>query len=113
MTLLTLVGAFFIRSGLLAGVRNVGMVAAASTSTWTAINPPSPEQAEYIRAAFIAGLIGDSLALGGHYEYDAHKIAQQIGSYRDFKAPGEGLGGQTHGVGWGAANYHPGKIAGK
>jgi ADP-ribosylglycohydrolase len=27
-------------------------------------------------------------------------------------APGEGLGGSTHGVGWGRANYHPGKKAG-
>ena len=24
-------------------------------------------------------------------------------------APGEKMGGETHGVGWGQRNYHPGK----
>ena len=27
-------------------------------------------------------------------------------------APGEQMGGETHGIGWGARNYHPGTIAG-
>ena len=59
-----------------------------------------------IEASFIAGLIGDSLALAGHYEYDAVKIKTHVGEYRNLMAPGEGMGGKTHGVGWGSANYH-------
>ena len=59
-----------------------------------------------IEASFIAGLIGDSLALAGHYEYDAVKIKAHVGEYRNLMAPGEGMGGKTHGVGWGSANYH-------
>ena len=65
-----------------------------------------------IEASFLAGLVGDSLALGGHYEYDASKIKQNVGRYTDFLSPGEGMGGKTHGVGWGSANYHPGKKGG-
>lgn len=89
---------------------------------------------ERVQISFLSGLVGDALALGGHYEYDAVKIKQHVGSYRDFKAAGEGMGGETHGVGkvarllplkcayyiylsecqtgWGSANYHPGKKAG-
>ena len=29
-----------------------------------------------------------------------------------FMSPGEMMGGQTHGIGWGERNYHPGKKAG-
>lgn len=65
-----------------------------------------------VEDAFVAGLVGDALALGGHYEYDAAKIKEKIGEYDTYKAPGEGFGGQTNGVGWGSANYHPGKGAG-
>ena len=54
-----------------------------------------------IEASFLAGLVGDALALGGHYEYDATKIKENVGSYTDYLAPGEGMGGKTHGVGWG------------
>lgn len=67
---------------------------------------------ERIESAFIGGLCGDALALGGHYEYDAAKIHHHVGRYTDFLAPGAKMGGQTHGVGWGSANYHPGKTGG-
>lgn len=60
-----------------------------------------------IQNAFKLGLIADALALGGHYEYDARKI-QASGGYRDFAKPGEA----NNGIGWGTANYHPGKVAG-
>ena len=60
-----------------------------------------------IQNAFKAGLIADSLALGGHYEYDAVKIKSR-GGFEDFAPPGK----DNHGVGWGTANYHPGKTAG-
>ena len=53
------------------------------------------------------GLVGDALALGGHYEYDAKKI-KASGGYADYAKPGEA----NNGIGWGTANYHPGKIAG-
>jgi hypothetical protein len=73
--------------------------------------PPPGVRARAV-AAFHAALCGDALALGGHYEYDAATIAARVGRYERFHAPGEGLGGSTHGVGWGRANYHPGKVAG-
>ena len=60
-----------------------------------------------IQNAFKAGLIADSLALGGHYEYDAAKIKSR-GGFENFAPPGK----DNHGVGWGTANYHPGKQAG-
>jgi len=65
-----------------------------------------------VEQALLGGLYGDALALGGHYEYDAKKIREHVGSYEKFHSPGEGMGGKTHGVGWGSANYHPGKRAG-
>ena len=61
-----------------------------------------------IARSFITGLVGDSLALGGHYEYDARKIKAQVGRYTNFLPPGE----SNNGIGWGTANYHPGKQAG-
>lgn len=53
-----------------------------------------------------------NLTCAGHYEYDARKIKDSVGKFSDLGAPGQGLGGTTHGVGWGRANYHPGKGAG-
>ena len=61
-----------------------------------------------IARSFVTGLIGDSLALGGHYEYDAKKIKVQVGRYINFFPPGE----SNNGIDWGTANYHPGKRAG-
>jgi len=67
----------------------------------------STEIAERIKNSFILGLVGDSLALGGHYEYDARKI-RASGGFKDYSPPGEA----NNGVGWGTHCYHPGKVAG-
>lgn len=69
---------------------------------------------EAIKGAFFAALVGDALCLGSHYEYDAEKIYKAYGekSIEKFMSPGEMMGGQTHGIGWGERNYHPGKKAG-
>ena len=54
--------------------------------------------------------MADALTLGSHYEYDAVKIkAAYNGDIQRFMAPGEEMGGETHGVGWGARNYNPGR----
>jgi len=60
-----------------------------------------------IKNGIICGLIGDALALSSHYEYDARKIKERGGS-ADFAPPGA----SNNGIGWGTANYHPGKKAG-
>ena len=67
-----------------------------------------------IRGAFYGAIVGDALCLGSHYEYDAKKIYEAYGSkpIEKFMSPGEMMGGQTHGIGWGERNYHPGKKAG-
>jgi hypothetical protein len=54
------------------------------------------------------------LIIGSHYEYDAKKIKEAYGgkTIDTLLGPGEHMGGMTHGVGWGARNYHPGKHAG-
>jgi ADP-ribosylglycohydrolase len=62
--------------------------------------------ASRVRGAVLGGLVGDALALAYHYEYDAKVIAKR-GRQRDFLAPQI-----NYGVGWGRANYHPGKAAG-
>ncbi len=69
---------------------------------------------EAIKGAFFGALVGDALCLGSHYEYDAQKIYEAYGekSIEKFMSPGEMMGGQTHGIGWGERNYHPGKKAG-
>lgn len=61
-----------------------------------------------MRGAFLGALVADALSLGTHYEYDATKIKRFYGEIDTFYAPGEKAGGQTHGVGWGARNYHNG-----
>lgn len=67
-----------------------------------------------IKGAFFAPIVGDALCLGSHYEYDAPKIYKAYGNkpIEKFMSPGEMMGGQTHGIGWGSQNYHPGKKAG-
>lgn len=67
-----------------------------------------------IRGAFFGSLVADALCLGSHYEYDAGKIKKAYNNdvIKKYMAPGEEMGGETHGVGWGARNYHPGTIAG-
>ncbi len=69
---------------------------------------------EAIKGAFFGALVGDALCLGSHYEYDAPKIMRAYGDkpIEKFMSPGEMMGGQTHGIGWGQRNYHPGKTAG-
>lgn len=67
-----------------------------------------------IKGAFYGAIVGDALCLGSHYEYDAKKIYEAYGNkaIEKFMSPGEMMGGQTHGIGWGERNYHPGKKAG-
>ena len=61
-----------------------------------------------VRAATLGGLVGDALALAFHYEYDASVIASSSPHRQtEFLAPKV-----NYGVGWGRANYHPGKVAG-
>ena len=68
----------------------------------------SPTLASRIEGAYFGSLVADALCLGTHYEYDAQKIANFYGKLDMYYAPGEKTGGQTHGVGWGARNYHGG-----
>jgi ADP-ribosylglycohydrolase len=66
-----------------------------------------------IRGAFFGALVADALTLGSHYEYDAKVIKKAYGgTISKYMAPGESMGGTTHGVGWGRMNYHPGQKAG-
>jgi len=72
------------------------------------------EKKEAIKGAFFGAIVGDALCLGSHYEYDAIKIYKAYGekSIEKYMSPGEMMGGETHGIGWGQRNYHPGKKAG-
>ena len=64
---------------------------------------------EKIEGAFFGSLVADALTLGSHYEYDAPTIKKAYGGIiSEYMAPGEQMGGTTHGVGWGRRNYHPG-----
>ena len=76
------------------------------------MNTISKEEA--IKGAFFGAIVADALCLGSHYEYDAQKIYKAYGDkpIEKFMSPGEMMGGQTHGIGWGERNYHPGKKAG-
>jgi ADP-ribosylglycohydrolase len=69
---------------------------------------------EKIKGSFFSAIIADALCLGSHYEYDAKKIYAAYGEkpIERFMSPGEMMGGETHGIGWGQRNYHPGKKAG-
>merc|ERR1711871_856644 len=68
---------------------------------------------DQLKGAYFGALVADALTLGSHYEYDATKIKQAYGGdITKFLAPGEMMGGETHGVGWGQRNYHPGTVAG-
>jgi ADP-ribosylglycohydrolase len=72
-----------------------------------------PKQ-DKIKGAFFGAIVADALCLGSHYEYDAKKIYKAYGNkpIEKYMSPGEMMGGQTHGIGWGERNYHPGKSAG-
>ena len=67
-----------------------------------------------IKGTFFGAIVADALCLGSHYEYDAQKIYNAYGDkpIEKYMSPGEMMGGQTHGIGWGERNYHPGKKAG-
>jgi len=66
-----------------------------------------------IRGAYFGALVADGLSLGSHYEYDAPKIKKAYGGMiSKYMAPGEMMGGETHGIGWGSKNFHPGTVAG-
>ncbi|CAD7948884.1 unnamed protein product [Amoebophrya sp. A25] len=86
----------------------------ASIAATAALAAPLEEIPERIRGAFFGALVADALCLGSHYEYDAPTIKQAYGGKAPerYLAPGEWLGGSTHGVGWGRRNYHPGQKAG-
>jgi ADP-ribosylglycohydrolase len=79
-----------------------------SSSSSSLVSAMNTLKKERIIRSFITGLIGDALSLGGHYEYDAKKIKAQVGRYTNYLPPGE----SNNGIGWGTANYHPGKRAG-
>ena len=49
---------------------------------------PTSVERKKIEDAFIAGLVGDALALGSHYEYDAKKIKEKVGEYTKYHDPG-------------------------
>ena len=72
------------------------------------------KKSDAIKGAFFGAVVADALCLGTHYEYDAQKIYEAYGKkpIEKFMSPGERMGGQTHGIGWGERNYHPGKKAG-
>eukprot|EP00927_Polykrikos_kofoidii_P007455 TRINITY_DN1305_c0_g1_i8.p1 TRINITY_DN1305_c0_g1~~TRINITY_DN1305_c0_g1_i8.p1 ORF type:complete len:379 (-),score=76.79 TRINITY_DN1305_c0_g1_i8:339-1475(-) len=66
-----------------------------------------------IEGAFFGSLISDALSLGSHYEYDAAVIKKAYaGTISEYMAPGEKMGGSTHGIGWGRRQYHPGQKKG-
>lgn len=72
-----------------------------------------PSLRDRIQGAFFGTLVGDALCLGSHYEYDAKAIKAAYGGViSEYMAPGEQMGGSTHGVGWGRRNYHPGQKKG-
>ncbi|CAE8625469.1 unnamed protein product [Polarella glacialis] len=74
---------------------------------------PASSMQDRIEGALFGTLVADALTLGSHYEYDAKVIKKAYGgTISRYMAPGELMGGTTHGVGWGRMNYHPGQKAG-
>ena len=67
-----------------------------------------PTQESRMKGAMLGSLVADALTLGTHYEYDAKRIFDFYGKLDKYYAPGERTGGETHGVGWGARNFHNG-----
>jgi len=61
-----------------------------------------------LKGAFFGAIVADALSLGTHYEYDAIRIKKFYGDIDQYYAPGQRTGGETHGIGWGARNYHNG-----
>ena len=77
-------------------------------------NAEAPLEDSRRKGALLGSLVADALCLGSHYEYDAPTIKAAYGgkSIETYMAPGERMGGTTHGVGWGRRNYHPGQKKG-
>ena len=67
-----------------------------------------PATADRVRGAFVGALVADALSLATHYEYDATRIRKFYGAIDQYYGPGQKTGGTTHGVGWGARNFHDG-----
>mmetsp|Transcript_35336 Transcript_35336/g.47721 ORF Transcript_35336/g.47721 Transcript_35336/m.47721 type:complete len:404 (-) Transcript_35336:213-1424(-) len=72
----------------------------------------TPNTESRMRGSLLGALVADSLSLATHYEYDAVKIKKFYGAVDHYYAPGEKTGGQTHGIGWGARNFHDGNGVG-
>lgn len=85
------------------------------TCSCVAVTAADKAMEDRINGAYIGGLIADALTLGSHYEYDAQVIKDAYGGkdIDTYLAPGEQMGGTTHGVGWGRRNYHPGQKKGE
>jgi ADP-ribosylglycohydrolase len=98
---------------LLSALPLIGMFAPFATAAAVATKEPITFE-DRLRGIIFGSLVADAMCLGSHYEYDATKIkAAYGGKFPDkYMAPGEFMGGETHGVGWGARNYHPGTVAG-
>merc|ERR1712153_64151 len=91
----------------------LSVVSLISVNVLCSVAAASTSEASKIKGAYFGALVADALTLGSHYEYDAIKIKRAYGGPIDrFMAPGEHMGGATHGVGWGQRNYHPGTSAG-
>lgn len=75
---------------------------------YTVSSEVSRDIQQKVEAAFLGGLIGDALALGGHHEHDVEKIHREVGKYTDFHPPGE----NNNDIRWGKDNHHPGKVKG-
>jgi len=95
-------------------MRAVGLLTSVrlfSNVLFTTANPTTSQ--DRIRGAIYGSLVADALTLGSHYEYDAANIKKAYGgTITEYMAPGEMMGGSTHGVGWGRRNYHPGQKKG-
>lgn len=101
---------------LLSALPLIGLIAPfATTAAAAAVATKEPISFEdRLRGIIFGSLVADAMCLGSHYEYDATKIkAAYDGKFPDkYMAPGESMGGETHGIGWGARNYHPKTVAG-
>lgn len=89
------------------------MTKMAQTRLFASAAQAVPSRSDRIEGAYYGALVADALTLGSHYEYDAPKIKQAYaGEIQKYMGPGEQMGGETHGIGWGKRNYHPGAEAG-
>lgn len=87
-------------------VQTLAVAALAVSAVTGASDAPTLE--DRVRGSLIGALVADALSLSTHYEYDANKIKKFYGAIDRYYAPGEKTGGETHGIGWGARNFHNG-----